>query len=262
MGKRERARRQAARADARASDAVTLSDATLPSEPSLGGAPEAQPAATGGPKAPSRRKNGRRGKGAPRRPRFDTTTWVIRGFVALTVALAIAFTLQSLGVFAPAPVDLATIEDVATQVKQNDPVGTRVMAQKGIHVPDSQKITTYSTNPPTSGSHWSAPTPWGIKDRQEPNERVVHNLEHGGVVISYTDLSEAELVNLKSLVGGLNKAGFRKIVVRPYPELKDARIALTAWGWISQVSEVDQKAILAFVKAHYEGKDAPEPKAP
>ena len=259
MGKRERARRQAARAEARAAASITPSDDTLSREPRADEAFETQPAAAT--RTPSRRKNGRRGKGAPRR-RFDTTTWVIRGFVALTVALVIAFTLQSLGVFSPPPVDLATIEDVATQVKQNDPVGTRVPTQTGVHVPDSQRITTYSTTPPTSGSHWGAPATWGIKDRQEPNERTVHNLEHGGIVISHKDLSEDELTALKSLVGGLNKAGFRKIIVQPYAELKDARVVVTAWGWMSRLAEVDQKAIFAFVKAHYEGKDAPEPKAP
>src|ERR1700733_10453690 len=44
---------------------------------------------------------------------------------------------------------------------------------------------TYNSNPPTSGWHWPSPAAWGVYPNGQPDERLVHNLEHGGIWISY-----------------------------------------------------------------------------
>lgn len=262
MGKRERALRQQRLAQ-RALEAKRLSG-TVRTE---GGAPgvevtlpasyDAEDSVTPSNVSKHPRKMARR---ATRKP-FDWATWITRAVIGLIAAVGIFFGLQAAGVFSPPPADLSSLDEVATSVKQNDPVGNRQAAQTGVHVPNNQRVN-YNTVPPTSGSHWSATAGWGVKDNQEPNERMVHNLEHGGIVISYNKLSEEEITSLKSLVTGLNRAGYRKIILQPYPELADARVAIAAWGWMIKSESVDKKAIYAFTRAHHEGKDAPEPKAP
>jgi hypothetical protein len=53
----------------------------------------------------------------------------------------------------------------------------------GNHIPEGQSIA-YPSYPPTYGPHWPAPTTWGFHSEVVPDERAVHNLEHGGVVAS------------------------------------------------------------------------------
>ena len=55
----------------------------------------------------------------------------------------------------------------------------------------------YSSNPPTSGPHWPQPANWGVYEGTQPDEQLVHNLEHGGVWISYRqDKVNQDTINL------------------------------------------------------------------
>jgi hypothetical protein len=113
--------------------------------------------------------------------------------------------------------------------------------------------------PPTSGAHWATAAQWSTYDSQQPFERTVHNLEHGGIVITYKGLTDQELVKLKEVVRVLMNSGYPKIVLEPYPTLTDGRIAVTAWRWLLKLQGFDDVPIVKFVKAHYDGPDAPEP---
>lgn len=166
-----------------------------------------------------------------------------------------------LGVFAPgrAPIDLRAPQyDVANEV-----IGQQFPSEGNSHAPAGQKVS-YRTTPPTSGSHWGAPAgpvPWGIKDSTLPDEATTHNLEHGGIVVAYKGLSAEETQKLKDLVRVLMTNGFPKIVLEPYPALTDARIAVSAWTWQIKLATYDDVPIVKFLKQHYEGSDAPEPRA-
>lgn len=52
---------------------------------------------------------------------------------------------------------------------------------------------------------------------------------------------------------------YHKIVLEPYAQLTDAQIALTAWDWILKLQIYDETQIVKFIKAHYQGPEAPEP---
>lgn len=193
---------------------------------------------------------------APRRGR-SSVPWVPIGVIA--AAAAIFFVLYQLGVFAPgaAAVDVRDRKYDVT----NEVIGTQQPDESNAHVPSGQKVQ-YGTNPPTSGSHWAQPAgpiSWGIKDTTFPDEAVVHNLEHGGVLIVYKGLNDQELAKLKEIVRLLMGNGYPKIVLEPYPQLTDARIALSSWRWLLKLPGVDDVPIVKFVKAHYDGPDAPEP---
>src|SRR3989344_5078 len=43
----------------------------------------------------------------------------------------------------------------------------------------------YNSNPPTSGPHYEQPSRWGVSQAELPDEQLIHNLEHGGIWISY-----------------------------------------------------------------------------
>lgn len=192
---------------------------------------------------------------SPRRPRIGGV-WV--GLGVLAGAAVLVFALFQMGVFAPGapPVD---VRDPKYD-PQSEVIGAQQPDESGSHVPSGQKVQ-YGTNPPTSGSHWAAPAgpiAWGIKETTFPDEAVVHNLEHGGVVISYKGLNDQDLAKLKDIVRVLINSGYPKIILQPYPALTDARIALTSWRWLLKLPAFDDVQVVKFVRAHYDGPDAPE----
>lgn len=183
--------------------------------------------------------------------------------IVIAIALLIFVGQQTKFFTPPAP----SASPVATPAANpNDPaLGTKEKDNGNTHV-DSGKPVTYASLPPTSGSHWgqpAAPAPWGIKDTQLPNEVTVHNLEHGGIVIVYSpSLAAEDLTKLKDSVRSIiATTKFKKILLEPYKELTDAKIAITAWDWMLKLPAPDQSAMVKFITAHYDSTDAPEPGA-
>ena len=177
------------------------------------------------------------------------------------VLLLAVLGLRAAGVFEPPPTGV-DLNASANQPAPGEVVGTRVASQGNTHISDGQRFS-YNSTPPTSGSHWQVPAQWGIKDSQEQNERTTHNLEHGGIVIAYSPTLAAEdVTKLKSLARGLMNSSFRKIILEPYQQLSDAKIAVTAWTWILKLRAYDETQITKFVRTHYQSSDAPEPNGP
>ena len=183
---------------------------------------------------------------------------VVAGIVVVAF-VALVFGLRAAGVFeppAPPPPPLPAGETIGTLMEDE---GTA-------HIPVGQTAH-YKTEPPTSGEHWSsttppAPAPWGIKDSMLPREITTHNLEHGGIVIAYNNLSPQEVDQLKSLVTSLRRQ-YNKIVLEPFPQLTDAKVAITAWRWILKLPGVDQTKLTQFVQKHYADPNyAPEANIP
>jgi len=185
---------------------------------------------------------------------------VIGGFVLGAIVLAV-LGLRAAGVFDP-PAAAIDLNSAAFQVPSGTTIGTQEPLLNPEHIVPPAKGT-YNTVPPTSGQHYNqaglAPTSWGIKDSNLPNEVTTHNLEHGGIVIGYNNLSPAETDQLKGIVRALMNGTYRKIVLEPYP-LADAKIALTSWGWLLKLQSVDEIQIVQFTRAHYSDPNfAPEP---
>ena len=185
--------------------------------------------------------------------------WVIAGAVVVIVALILIG--RAAGVFEPPAkaLDVSSSQfDTAGQTigVHQDEIG------KG-HLPAGQQVT-YPSLPPTSGDHWSqsgvAPAPWGVKTAFIPFEVTTHNLEHGGIVILYaSDLSTAQVDTLRGIVRDLGAAGFPKIILEPWPAMKDAKVILTSWNWIMKLPGIDQTSIIKFARAHHASPEAPEP---
>lgn len=105
----------------------------------------------------------------------------------------------------------------------------------------------YNSNPPTSGWHYPQPAEWGVYKEELPDEVLVHNLEHGGVWISYKPGTPEDIV--KKLKGFYDKYG-RKIIVEPRSK-NDMDIALAAWNRLDKFSAVEysDERVERFIKA-------------
>jgi hypothetical protein len=113
----------------------------------------------------------------------------------------------------------------------------------------------YNSNPPTSGQHVPFTAPWGFHTEVIADEVIVHNLEHGGIWISYKDPNDTEAIEqLRALLPQLP----RKTIVTPRPR-NDSPIAVVSWGRLMKLERVDSALIIEFANA-YRNK-APEPTA-
>lgn len=173
-----------------------------------------------------RPKGKQRGRYAGRR----RITWPV--VIGLAVALVVAFFIvRSLEIGAP---------------------GERIaVAGVGQHVPEGRAVQ-YNSVPPVGGAHWPSPASWGASATQLPDERAVHNLEHGGIVIDYNGISADDLTKLKSLLSSYPRDRYNevKLVIQPYDKIAPGTIALTAWGWRQLLTSYDAQTIRAFLDAH------------
>ena len=121
----------------------------------------------------------------------------------------------------------------------------------GQHVTEGQTVH-YDANPPVGGPHWPSPAGWGASSTTIPDERAVHNLEHGGIVIDYNGISAEDLAKLKSLIGSYPRDRYNevKLVIQPYANIAPGTIALTAWGWRQILTSYDDRTVRAFLDAH------------
>ena len=137
------------------------------------------------------------------------------------------------------------------------PPGERVREVGNPHIPGGTKGTGYASNPPTSGEHYQSEAPWGVHAQPLPDELIIHNLEHGGIWISYKDPKDTELA---AKLAQVTRRYTTKVILTPRPQ-NDAPIAVAAWGHLLKLQEFDEVKIVAFISA-YRGKVGPEPNAP
>lgn len=114
----------------------------------------------------------------------------------------------------------------------------------------------YTTNPPTSGPHYNEPglgpvqTGFYEDAAEAPPEGVVHNLEHGMIVIYYNPDAPAEVIDdIKNAVDDESIA----TVATPWADIEgDANVIYTAWG-LSQSCEQVSRAVLNDFRKKYQG---------
>jgi hypothetical protein len=121
----------------------------------------------------------------------------------------------------------------------------------GNHVTEGQAIA-YPSYPPAFGPHWPATTTWGFHSEPVPDERAVHNLEHGGVVASYNNIPAESRAALQRLLTTYPRDKFNqvKLVIRPYDRIPAGTIVLTAWNWIDELPAYDEPRVIRFLNAH------------
>lgn len=117
------------------------------------------------------------------------------------------------------------------------------------HIGEGETIK-YNSNPPTSGPHLPVWEKYGIKDKEVKDELLVHSLEHGYIIVSYNcaKLPKGTDCNAfkKQLSDIANEKRTWKMIVIPRANL-DVPLALTAWGHLDKMDQVDKNRIIAFI---------------
>lgn len=139
------------------------------------------------------------------------------------------------------------------------------ISNTGEHVTRDMDYATKQGLPPTGGPHWGSsscgsdptaappfcgPAPWGIYRDPWDAESVVHNMEHGGLVVWYNTADQQLVSDLEDVITGYLE-GDALIVMMPYPEMDAETVAITAWGRreIIPVSAYNEDTVRAFIDA-------------
>jgi hypothetical protein len=108
----------------------------------------------------------------------------------------------------------------------------------------------YNSNPPTSGWHYASPADWGVYAEELAQEQLIHNLEHGGIVIQYKPSSTTP--EIVAQLEELKRSEFEcKLVVAPYSNM-DTSIALTSWRRLYTADTYKEEEVKDFITS-YEG---------
>jgi hypothetical protein len=109
----------------------------------------------------------------------------------------------------------------------------------------------YTSNPPTSGPHADQPMPFGVLKNPAPKENLLHNMEHGGIVIWYNTTNQDVIDQINKLTQD-NWDRRRFVVSSAYSGMEPETIAVTAWTRMDKfpVSDFNTKRISDFISEH------------
>ena len=125
-----------------------------------------------------------------------------------------------------------------------------IMATRN-HVPEGQSVA-YSTTPPTSGDHWERWADCGFYPDGLPDEVIVHNLEHGNIVVSYNLLDQRETELLRSVLAAIPLAE-EWGVTRFYDKIPEGTVAVAAWGRRARMPGFDLDGLASFFAGYARG---------
>ncbi|MBI2056107.1 MAG: DUF3105 domain-containing protein [Candidatus Sungbacteria bacterium] len=113
------------------------------------------------------------------------------------------------------------------------------------HIPLGQEPPKpYNSNPPSSGAHFASPALWKTYDYEVPDQLFIHNMEHGGVWISYRpDVPKETIDQLTQIADAF---GGSKIVMAPR-SANDADVVIAAWERLLKI-DVEVKLSDAQIK--------------
>ena len=124
-------------------------------------------------------------------------------------------------------------------------------------IPEGTNYFGYASQPPTSGPAWEKKADWGIHTTAVPNERQVRNLLEGGVLIQYNTEDSNAINTLKDVV---TRQGDYPcyLIMAPYTDM-ESNIAMTAWGAIETMGNVNTSQIQQFIDTYRGGGPKTQP---
>jgi hypothetical protein len=156
----------------------------------------------------------------------------------------------------PTPATVTLLPDAAplpgeSSCKVIETVGIAVTRAQ--HFPICTAID-YPTNPPSGGDHWPCWAAYAKYQTPVPREMYVHNLEHGGVVLSYRckDPCPEVVAALESAFDGAvdafcaTQTPKARALLTPDPDLT-APIAVSAWGATYVATCLDPPSLNNFI---------------
>ncbi len=116
--------------------------------------------------------------------------------------------------------------------------------------------------PPTSGDHVSSPLPWQVYEQEIPDTSVIHNMEHGGVYVSYRpDLPVEQINKIKALFFkpfANQKFSPNKAIMAPRA-LNDSPIIMSSWTRSMKLDSFDEQKMIDYYLRNV--SKSPEPGA-
>ncbi len=169
---------------------------------------------------------------------------IVGGIAVVVIGVGILLSLQDKKIS-----DLKTSEDKSSQqLGQEFPN----LGQKHIQIGEAHD--SYNSNPPTSGPHELQPAAWGVYSQPLRDEQLIHNIEHGGIWISYKDIDDETKAKLEAIA----KANGGSVVMAPR-DANDSKIVLASWTRLEKLDSYDEAKILEFIKSNK--NKSPEPLA-
>lgn len=137
------------------------------------------------------------------------------------------------------------------------PQEERFPTEGASHVNPGMKIP-YKTDPPTSGDHHGDPAAPSFYTTPVPPELLVHNLEHGNIVIYYDEsrLSGDDLLKIRSFTDRYREP-FAAVLAVPRSDAKYPLI-LTAWTRMLRLTRYDPDTVEHFID-RYRGRGPERP---
>ncbi len=128
--------------------------------------------------------------------------------------------------------------------------GERFASQGNVHVALGTSVPGYNSNPPTSGWHTPDLAAWGTYVEPVPDQRLIHNMEDGGVILWYEagtpEENEAQVAALQEVVDGR----YSRYVIAPREDMPTP-YAMTAWQRLERFDAIDAVAMQAFLAAYH-----------
>ena len=128
--------------------------------------------------------------------------------------------------------------------------GERFPSQGNVHVALGTSTPAYNSDPPTSGWHTPDLAAWGAYVEPQPDQRLVHNMEDGGVILWYQagtpEEHEEHVAALEAVVDGR----YARVVIVPR-EGMPTTYAMTAWRRLARFDSIDTEAMRAFLAAYH-----------
>jgi hypothetical protein len=198
----------------------------------------------------------RRGKGGKKGQPTDTRSkWLLIGACGVVALIAVA---AVIAVTSRGSGSTASAANVPTTMQAAGCTFKTVKATGRQHVTSLEQKIKYNTSPPSNGNHYYSPATWGFYASAANPIQVVHNEEHGGVIIWWGDkVPQATVDKLHDFYSSSPNG----MLGTPYPKL-GKKIALTAWtapsgglgqGHLAVCGSYNKKAFAAFRDA-FRGK--------
>lgn len=114
----------------------------------------------------------------------------------------------------------------------------------------------YNSKPPTSGPHSGQPPPgWGSYAETLGPERYVHSLEHGGIVIHYKGISEADGARISDFADSYTGG----VLAMPDKDI-DGNVVITAWARIETCKKLELRVLTDWVRGQcHKGPETTDP---
>ena len=146
------------------------------------------------------------------------------------------------------------------QLQSDVEIDVETFASRGRdHIQPGSQTPDYQTFPSTSGPHYPHPENYGFYEEPLPMATLVHNLEHGDIVIYYKPSVSDEVKEHLKYLSQFTKEGSGVLFV-PSKDI-EGEVVATAWTKKMSLSTFKEEKLGAFIYEFiYEGPEKLAPK--